>query len=248
MRDRASGEVMHPGAGPLRRSRDGSTSRRRDWRARLRERRRHAGAASTSDSAPPRTRSPPGRCRRPRRTSARRLEIVSFEHDLDALELALQPEHADALRDSRRTGQCPRRGERAARATAATRRRARSGGSASATFQRRWPRAGRLRRHRVLGSVFREDAPASVDRRRRSTRCGACVATGATVHTYSASTSTRSGFLLGGFAVGVGDRTGARDETTIAATRLEDLAKPLGASLAGASLAFVGAVPERRAE
>jgi hypothetical protein len=29
--------------------------------------------------------------------SARRLDIVSFEHDLDALKLALHPEHADAL-------------------------------------------------------------------------------------------------------------------------------------------------------
>jgi hypothetical protein len=29
--------------------------------------------------------------------SARRLEIVSFEHDLDALKLALRPANADAL-------------------------------------------------------------------------------------------------------------------------------------------------------
>ena len=30
-------------------------------------------------------------------STARRLEIVSFEHDLDALKLALHPDNADAL-------------------------------------------------------------------------------------------------------------------------------------------------------
>jgi len=50
---------------------------------------------------------------------------------------------------------------------------------------------------------------------------------GATVHTYAASTASRSALLLGGFAVGRGRNTGDR-ETTIAATSVEHLQEPLG--------------------
>ncbi len=51
----------------------------------------------------------------------------------------------------------------------------------------------------------------------------------ATMHTYSAATSTRSGLLLAGFAVGIGDRTGDKESTTIAAMDHHDLAAPLDA-------------------
>ncbi len=47
--------------------------------------------------------------------------------------------------------------------------------------------------------------------------------------TYSASTRTRVSLLLGGFFVGVGDPIGFKQETTVAATRLEQLARPLDA-------------------
>jgi queuine tRNA-ribosyltransferase len=46
---------------------------------------------------------------------------------------------------------------------------------------------------------------------------------GATLHTYSAATATRSALLLAGFAVGVGSATGQKEQTTMAALRLSDL-------------------------
>ncbi len=50
---------------------------------------------------------------------------------------------------------------------------------------------------------------------------------GATVHTYSAATATRSALLLAGFAVGAGDATGTGKQTTQAATDVHALARPL---------------------
>jgi len=50
---------------------------------------------------------------------------------------------------------------------------------------------------------------------------------GATVHTYSAATATRSALLLAGFAVGVGDATVAGKQTTQAALDVRALARPL---------------------
>jgi queuine tRNA-ribosyltransferase len=50
---------------------------------------------------------------------------------------------------------------------------------------------------------------------------------GATVHTYSAATATRSALLLAGFAVGVGDATVAGKQTTQAAVDVRALARPL---------------------
>jgi queuine tRNA-ribosyltransferase len=53
---------------------------------------------------------------------------------------------------------------------------------------------------------------------------GACVLT-----TYSAATRVRAALLLAGFYVGYGEATSAKQETTVAATRMEDLKKPLEA-------------------
>jgi queuine tRNA-ribosyltransferase len=49
----------------------------------------------------------------------------------------------------------------------------------------------------------------------------------ATLFTYSNATSTRGALLLAGFFVGHGAPSGAKEETTAAAMRLEDLARPL---------------------
>jgi tRNA U34 5-methylaminomethyl-2-thiouridine-forming methyltransferase MnmC len=46
--------------------------------------------------------------------------------------------------------------------------------------------------------------------------------------TYSRATPVRVGMLLAGFYVGVGTASGAKDETTQACVRYEDLAQPLG--------------------
>lgn len=50
---------------------------------------------------------------------------------------------------------------------------------------------------------------------------------GATLHTYSAATATRSALLLAGFAVGAGEATGAGRPTTMAAVTVADLPRPL---------------------
>jgi tRNA U34 5-methylaminomethyl-2-thiouridine-forming methyltransferase MnmC len=52
---------------------------------------------------------------------------------------------------------------------------------------------------------------------------------GCALFTYSAATPTRVSLLLGGFYVGTGVSTGMKTETTVAATRLELLQKPLDA-------------------
>jgi queuine tRNA-ribosyltransferase len=49
-----------------------------------------------------------------------------------------------------------------------------------------------------------------------------------TLFTYSASTATRVAMLLAGWAVGVGDGTGDKIETTSAAVDVADLERPLG--------------------
>ena len=50
---------------------------------------------------------------------------------------------------------------------------------------------------------------------------------GATVHTYSGATATRTALLLAGFAVGFGDVLSPGRQATVAATRLDDLERPL---------------------
>jgi queuine tRNA-ribosyltransferase len=51
---------------------------------------------------------------------------------------------------------------------------------------------------------------------------------GATVHTFSAATATRSAMLLAGFYVGLAPASGSKQKhATLAATRLSDLARPL---------------------
>lgn len=51
---------------------------------------------------------------------------------------------------------------------------------------------------------------------------------GALLATYSAATPTRVTLLLAGFSVGAGVSTGSKQETTVAATRRDALAQPLG--------------------
>lgn len=244
IRERACGEVMHPGSGPLVEAETVYVAPSR-LGARLQEGGEALvlfdvglGAATNAITA--------WQVSEAQRPSARRLEIVSFERDLDALRLALEPENADAL-GLTKTG-------------------ANAHAAASALLE-----DGRHETPRTLWRLCLGDFPTALaqvpdayadivfwdlfsprtapalwtvsmfEALRRACR------EGATLHTYSASTSTRSGFLLGGFAVGVGDRTGNRDETTIVATRVEDLAQPLGEAwlgrLARSSVPFPNDVP-----
>jgi len=183
--------------------------------------------------------------------SARQLEIVSFEHDLDALELALRPANAAAL--------------------GLTTDGANAHAAATALLVAGRHETPRTRWRLCLGdfpALLAEVPSASVDVvfwDLFSPRTAPALWTvamftalrrvcreGATLHTYSASTSTRTGLLLGGFAVGVGDPTGEHDETTIAATRVADLARPLGAHwlgrLARSSMPLPSDVPNDPAE
>jgi len=160
--------------------------------------------------------------------SARRLEIVSFEHDLGALELALEPAHASALG----------LGEPLSVAYQAASELLAHGSAAT-------PRvAWRLCFGDVLEALAREPAGSAdlvfwdmfsskVHPEVWSARAFGALRRvcrpGATVHTYSAATPTRAALLLGGFAVGVGAATGPRAQTTVAAVDAKDLAEPLGA-------------------
>lgn len=244
IRERACGEVMHPGAGPLVEAESVYVTPSR-LAARLKEGGDPLvlldvglGAATNAITA--------WKVSEAQGPGARRLEIVSFERDLDALKLALEPENADSLGLTR--------GGPDAHA------------AASALLERGLHETPRTLWRLCLGD-FRSwlatmpdggadvvywdmfsprAAPALWTAAMFKALRRAC-REGATLHTYSASTSTRSALLLGGFAVGVGERTGDRDETTIAATRPEDLVRPLGAAWLGrlsrSSVPFPSDVP-----
>lgn len=226
IRERASGEVMHPGSGPRVEAESIYVVPSR-LDARLREGGAPLvlldvglGAATNAITA--------WQVSEAQSMAARRLEIVSFEHDLDALKLALRPENADAmgltqdganahaaatalLVDGRHD--TPRTSWRLCLGDFPSSLAGVAAASADIVFwdlfsPRTAPALWTVGMFTALRRVCRE---------------------GATVHTYSASTSTRSGLLLGGFAVGVGGPTGEHDETTIAATKVTDLGAPLGA-------------------
>jgi len=219
MRSLAEGEVMHPGVGPLVEA-EQLYVRQSRLRERLSagERERlvvfDVGLGAGSNALAARTVSE----RLPR--GAARLELVSFERDLGALELALASDDAFGWR-----------GEPAEAARALLAR------GEHETARTRW----RLVRGDVLEALARETAPAdvvfwdpfsprsnpalwtvaafSVVRRHAGPRCA--------LFTYSASTATRLAMLLGGWAVGIGDAIGDKTQTTAAAVVTRDLARPL---------------------
>jgi queuine tRNA-ribosyltransferase len=228
LRDRASGEVMHCGSGP-----NVEPSELYVVPSRLDHRLREGGpplvlfdvglgAASNALAAWNVSESLPAA------QAARRLEMVSFDRDLDALRLALETENAGAfgLSDEAPAARA------AARALLANGRydtertswRLAEGdfqtvlanepeGSADIVFwdlysPRSSPEAWTLAAFRALRRACRD---------------------GATLHTYSTATAARSALLLAGFAVGFGGGTGDRAQTTIAATRVGDLDEPLDA-------------------
>jgi queuine tRNA-ribosyltransferase len=155
--------------------------------------------------------------------SSRRLEVISFDRTTAALELALSDPHAaafgfvgDALRAARallsegryetpRTVWRFQAGELPAALSCVPER------SSDVVF---WdpfsPRAN--------AALWTTAAFAALRR--------AC-AEGATVHTYSAATAVRSALLLAGFAVGVGAPSGVGKDTTQAAVDFRALDRPL---------------------
>jgi queuine tRNA-ribosyltransferase len=224
IRSQEAGEVMHPGVGPLveaellyvRQSRLSERLRAQGEPLVLFDVGLGAGsnalaARAASEAAP---------------APAAPLEIVSFERDLGALELALAHGSAFGLE-----------GEPALAA------RALLAGGAHQTPRTRW----RLERGEVLEALARERTRADLifwdpfspranpDLWTVAAFSAARRAAGAraTLFTYSASTATRIALLLAGWAVGVGDAIGEKAETTAAAMDARDLARPLAPAWLG---------------
>ena len=221
IRSVAAGEVMHPGVGPLREARELYVRQ-----SRLAERLRAPGpgplvlfdiglgAGSNALCAREESERAGG--------EARRLQIISFERDLGALELALtagpafaiEGESAGAVRallatgahDSARTGWQLRQGDLLARLG-----------------------DERARADVIFWDPFSPRANPELWTVAAFASVRACAGPTCTLFTYSAATATRVALLLAGWAVGAGDATGTRPETTAAAVRAEDLARPLGA-------------------
>lgn len=152
--------------------------------------------------------------------AAARLELISFERDLGAFELALtagdafgwRGEPADAARglladDTHETARTHWRLVRGDLLEALARQTVRADIVYWDPFS---PRA-----NPALWTV----AAFSLARRLATARCA--------LYTYSASTATRVALLLAGWAVGVGDAIGDKAQTTAAAVAVRDLARPL---------------------
>jgi queuine tRNA-ribosyltransferase len=225
LRDRVSGEVMHP---------MGHATEAQEvyvGPARLEERLREGGeplvlldvglgAASNAICAWRLSESLPA--------SARRLQIVSFEHDLNALELARTPAHVEAFGlapvgsdayvaasaiVTHGRHETPRTSWRLNFGDALRAFEGEPDASADVVFWDMFSTGAHLNEWTV--SAFRAV--------RRLCRANA------TLHTYRAATSARSAMLLGGFAVGIGPPSGEQGQTTIGAVNWEDLTEPLGA-------------------
>ena len=217
--DRATGEVMHPVVGPAIES-----MRLYCEPARLRARLRTGegplvlfdvglGAGSNAIAA--------WRISEDMVGEGRRLEIVSFDHSLAAIELALQ--HPGDFGFEGGAGE-------AARAVLAQ--------GCHETRRTRWrvvqgSLPGVLQAEPAGGAdvvfwdPFSPRANPELWTVAAFTALRRCCRAGATVHTYSGATAVRSGLLLAGFAVGVGAATGEHKAATCAAVEIGDLERPL---------------------
>jgi queuine tRNA-ribosyltransferase len=155
---------------------------------------------------------------------SRRLEIVSVDRTLSALALALQPEHAVAFGFEGTAGV-------AARALLTDHRHE----DARSCWRLRLGDLVEQLAHEPAASVdivfwdpFSPRADATLWNVRAFAALRRVCRPGATVHTYSGATATRSAMLLAGFAVGYGDAAGDKQKhTTIAAVSVSDLQRPL---------------------
>jgi queuine tRNA-ribosyltransferase len=222
MRDRVTGEIMHPLAGPLEESVKLYVGPSR-LGARLAEPHDEPlvlfdvglGAGSNGGAA--------WALSENRAEAARALHIVSFDRTLAALELAFAAEHRNAFGFTDEvSAACSALIERGTAQGVCTRWRLSLGelpgtllaemqASADVVF---WDPFS-PRSNPELWSV------AAFSALRHACRDGA------TVHTYSGATATRTALLLAGFAVGLGDVLASGRQATIAATSVRDLTLPL---------------------
>jgi queuine tRNA-ribosyltransferase len=168
-----------------------------------------------------------------------RLDVISFERDLGALELALTPEFgldAEAARAARTLL------AHGAYESGPTRWRLRHG-DLLAALEIEAERADLVFwdpfSPRANPELWTVEAFAAM-RARAGQRC--------TLFTYSASTATRAAMLLAGWAVGVGASIGGKQETTAAAVRVDDLARPLDARWLARLRRSDAPLPDRAAE
>jgi queuine tRNA-ribosyltransferase len=223
MRDRTTGELMHPVVGPLVEA-ENLYARPSRLGTRLSEPSETPlvlldvglGAGSNAIAA--------WRISEAARAPSRRLEIVSFDRSLAALILAVAPENAGAFGLEGGPGVAARRllvdrRHETARTTwrfvegdLGTTLALEAAATSDVVF---WDPFSR----RADPSLWTVAAFAGVRRLCRA---------GATLHTFSGATSTRSALLLAGFAVGLGDDPGAGKQTTCAAVHAADLRHPLG--------------------
>jgi queuine tRNA-ribosyltransferase len=174
---------------------------------------------------------------------ARELAIVSIDHSLEPLALALAPEHAEAFGLTGSVGEAARhllaRPAETVHTTHASwtlllshlpsALAAQSADSVDIVF---WD----VYSPRSLPELWSE---ASFRALRRVCRAGA------TVHTYSGALGVRAAMLLGGFAVGLGPSSGGKQRhTTIASSDLRDLERPLGRDWLARLRAARSALPE----
>jgi queuine tRNA-ribosyltransferase len=219
VRSVADGEIMHPGVGPLVEAQQLYVQQ-----SRLAERLLAApgetlvlfdvglGAGSNAVAARAVSEASPA--------GAGRLEVISFERDLDALELAL--EHGVDFGLDGEAGQAARALIRDGRhETPRTLWRLTRGDALQSMAQERaladlvfWDPFS----PRVNGPLWTVAAFTAV-RRLAGPRC--------LLLTYSASTAVRVAMLLAGWAVGIGDGIGDKAQTTAAAVDVAQLRRPL---------------------
>lgn len=157
---------------------------------------------------------------------ARRLELVSFERDLSALGLALEPEHAAAFGLGGRAGEAARVLLAEHLHECARTRWRLILGELPATLGRLAPASADV----VFWDPFSPRANPELWTLSVFAALRPLCRPGATLHTYSAATAVRTALLLAGFAVGVGAATGTDKQTTQAATACRDLGQPLDRS------------------
>ena len=222
IRDRETGELMHPVVGPLVEAEKLYVEASR-LEARLGEGGPDAlvlldvglGAGSNAIAAWKVSERMP--------TPARRLEMMSFDRTTSALELALSDEHAAAFGFEGAALHAARALLSDGRHETARTLWQLEAGNLPSTLERLPERSSDV----VFWDPFSPRATpalwtvASFAALRRVCRAGA------TVHTYSAATATRSALLLAGFAVGVGQVTSTGKQTTHAAVDVHTLARPL---------------------
>jgi queuine tRNA-ribosyltransferase len=224
VRDAAAGELMHPVVGPLREAEDLYAAQ-----SQLRERLLAPGegplvlfdvglgAASNALAA--------RRISEDLPREARRLILVSFEQELGALRLALEPGHAARFGLQGEPGEAARALlDRGAHRTERTDWRLVPGDALAALAAG----ASGLACEVVFWDPFSPKVNPSLWTVGAFEALRRCCAPRCTVYTYSASTTTRAALLLAGFAAGIGDTSGAQKESTCAAVERGDLRRPLG--------------------